>query len=74
MADSKDDNFVDALSLAIDGLRSAGFEEDARSLQEIGFEAPWTSSSEMVGEIGLAILRLQERVGSRIPKEVAKSL
>ncbi len=75
MAASKgDDTFPDVLSMAIGGLRAAGFGEDARSLQEIAFETAWTSSSEMVGEIGLAILRIQQRVGGRVPKEVAKSL
>ena len=74
MAASKGDAFVDALSTAADGLRAAGFEEDARSLREVVFETAWTSSSEMIGEIGLAILRIQQRARGRLPKEVAKSL
>ncbi len=74
MAASKGGTFLDVLSMAIDGLRAAGFEEDARSLQEVVYETAWSSSSEMVGEIGLAILRIQQGVGGRVPKEVAKSL
>lgn len=75
MAASKgDDTLLDALSLVICGLRAAGFEEDARSQQEIAFETAWTSSSEMVGEIGLAIRGIQERGRGRLPKDVARGL
>ena len=68
------DDFLGALSNAIDGLRAAGLDEDAAKLRDLAFETAWTSSSEMIGEIGLAILGVQQRARGRLPKEVAKSL
>ncbi len=68
------DDFLEVLSQAIDRLRAAGFEEDARNLRDVAFETAWTSSSEMIGEIALAIFRVQQRARGRLPKEVAKAL
>ncbi len=68
------DDFLEALSQAIDRLRAAGFEEDARNLRDVAFETAWTSSSEMIGEIGLAILRVQQRARGKLPKAVARGL
>ena len=68
------DNFSEALRRLIDTLRAAGFEEDAAKLRELVFETAWTSSSEMAGEIGLAILRIQQGGRGRLPKDVGRGL
>ena len=68
------DDFLGTLSQAIDRLRAAGFKEDAAMLWDLAFEAAWTSSSEMVGESGLAILRVQQRARGKLPKPVARGL
>ena len=73
-APRSDDGLLEALTRAIDGLRAAGFEEDAKDLGGLVFETTWTISSEMIGEIGLAILRIQQQARGRLPADVAKDI
>src|SRR5574341_1447834 len=68
------DDLLGALTRTIDGLGAAGFEEEAKELRGLAFDTAWTSSSEMIGEIGLAILRTQRRAAGGLPAEVVSAL
>lgn len=53
----------------IERLRANGLSDAADSLSRLK-GAGWTTSSEMIGELGLAVLMLQERPG--LPAEVMR--
>lgn len=73
-APKSDHDPLEALTRAMDGLRAGGFEGEAKELRRLAFDTAWTSSSEVIGEIGLAILRIQRREAGRLPAEIAKAL
>ncbi|MFB3923555.1 MAG: hypothetical protein ACE145_17670 [Terriglobia bacterium] len=51
-------------------LRECGHETQAEELRKIVHGTAWSSSSEMLGEIGLCILRIQRDAGAKLPKEI----
>jgi len=62
-------DFTPKLRQALHLARSAGLTESAAELEAQCFAA-YTTSSEMLGEMGEAIMRFRSREGSRIPPEV----
>lgn len=57
--------FVDHLSADLNEL---GFADAGRELHAILHESFWTTSSELLGEIKLALIRLQAQEGQRLPQ------
>lgn len=57
------------LRAAVARLRDAGFAEDAEDLDGI-LTAAWTSSSELLGEIGIRVVRILRAHRSEIPPDV----
>ena len=68
-----DDLLADVEAL-IRGLGRCGFSDPARRLQELVHGTAWTTSSEMIGEIGLAVLSIQAAVSRELPRSVAADL
>ncbi len=58
----------------ISKLRACGYPGKAEELRGIVHETAWTSSSEMLGEIGLCILRIQQGLGRKPPAELNEGL
>jgi len=73
MTSSGVEDFLPALRSSLQELKRLGFGQDTAELERIVGSA-WTSSSEMLGEIGLGLLRLQSRIGSRCPDATRKEL
>jgi hypothetical protein len=63
--------FVDHLSGDLDQL---GFSEASRELHSILHEMAWTTSSEVFGEIKLALLKLRAEEGERLPQCLSKDV
>jgi hypothetical protein len=61
------------LERAIALAREAGLEDAAAELERRAF-APYTTSSEFIGEVGLAIRRFLSREGARLPPEAMELL
>ena len=59
------------LRTAVARLREAGFTEDAEDFDGI-LTAAWTSSSELLGEIGIRVVRILRAHGGEIPPEVRR--
>gem|GEM_PF-951494 len=59
--------------ILISTLRAEGHEQAARKLDELLHEVAWTSSSEMVGELGLEVVRFQ-RGNPRVSPELQELL
>jgi hypothetical protein len=66
--------FMDSLARAIRGLREAGLGAEAEELEGLGFKTAWTSASEMLGEIGHCILRIEARGDPPLPEGVREAL
>lgn len=62
------------LDAVIDRLRECGYAAKADELRRIVHETAWSSSSEMLGEIGLCILRIQQSLGREPPAAVNEGL
>jgi hypothetical protein len=62
-------DFLPALRRAIALAREAGLAESATELEGCS-TACYTTGTEMLGEIGLAILRFRSKEGERVPREV----
>jgi len=62
------------LDAVIDKLRECGYASRAEELRGIVHETAWTSSSKMLGEIGLCLLRIQQGLGREPPAEVNEGL
>ncbi len=62
------------LDAVIARLRECGYTGNAEELRGIVHETAWASSSEMLGEIGLCILRIQQSLGREPPAEVNDAL
>ena len=62
------------LDAVIDKLRECGNAARAEELRGIVHETAWSSGSEMLGEIGLCILRIQQSLGREPPAEVSEGL
>lgn len=67
-------NLIDELDAVIDRLMTSGFPAEASELRSMTHETAWTSSSEMLGEIGLWILGIQRSLAGELPAEVKKGL
>jgi len=66
--------FMDSLARAARGLRAAGLDAEAEELEGLGFKTAWTSASEMLGEIGLCILRIEAHGDPRVPEGAREAL
>ena len=62
------------LDAVIGNLRECGHAGKAEELRGIVHETAWTTSSEMLGEIGLCLLRIQQSLGRKPAAEVSKGL
>lgn len=60
---------IDELRIAVAKLRDAGFVVEADDFDSI-LSAAWTSSSELLGEIGLRIVRITHAHRHEIPPDV----
>jgi hypothetical protein len=67
-------DLIDELDAVIDKLMNSGFPAEASELRSMTHETAWTSSSEMLGEIGLWILGIQRSLAGELPAEVKKGL
>ena len=63
---------LDLLDETIQDLEEAGFSDQADTLYSLGYESTWQSDSHMVREVGLELMRIQDRIGSELPPEVTK--
>jgi hypothetical protein len=66
-------DFMPWLRDAIERLRLSGWPREADELAAVASTA-YTTSSEMCGEIGSAILRVHQRIEPQLPHEVAELL
>ena len=66
-------DFLPWLRDAVERLRASGWPGEADELDAVTRSA-YTTSSEMLGEIGRAILRVERRLGPSLPDEVAELL
>lgn len=66
-------DFTPKMRRALALARAAGLTESARELEE-SLNGVYTTSSELLGEVGGAILRFRKREGKRIPPEAAELL
>jgi len=63
------EDFLPALRASLEKLKRLGFAEETAELERI-VNSAWSSSSEMLGEIGLGLLRLESRIGSQWPDTI----
>ena len=70
----KSSDLTGELDAVITRLRECGYVAKAEELRGIVHETAWTSSSEMLGEIGLCLLRIQQSLGRVPPAAVNESL
>lgn len=63
------EDFLGALRVSLEKLKRLGFVQETAELERI-VNGTWSSSSEMLGEIGLELLRLESRIGSRCPDTI----
>jgi len=66
-----DDEIFDQL---IYNLKEQGFNEPADNLNELLHQIAWTSSSEMLGELGLEILRTEKKYKNRLDPKTSKAV
>jgi hypothetical protein len=66
-------DFLPWLRDAIERLRTSGWPREAEELDAVA-RAAYTTSSEMLGEIGRAILRVECGLGPTLPDDVAELL
>ncbi len=69
MTHTRVEDFLPALRASLEQLRGLGLGQDTAELEQI-VNGAWTSSSEMLGEIGLGLLRLESRLGTRCPDAI----
>ena len=67
------DDFHPTLRAAIAEAKAAGLEDIAARLEQRAFSAS-TTSSELLGEIGAAIVAFQDAAGDAMPPRVAANL
>ncbi len=56
----------------IDHLRKHGFSVAAESISRLR-DSAWTTSSEMMGELGIAVLKIQSQIAAA-PEEVTRAV
>jgi hypothetical protein len=71
---SADDGFFALLDALAARLTAAGFPEHGRSLHALLHEIPWTTSSELLGELGLLLRQVKRETRRRLPADDAKAL
>jgi len=73
MSESRVADFLPVLAEAIEELRGAGFPEPAAQLDSVRTCA-FTTSSELLGELGFSILSALAAVGPRMPRATQAKL
>ncbi len=68
------DDLMKAVERAIRSLDECGCADEAARLRELVHEGAWSSSSEMIGDIGLAILAIRDSATDRLSDEAASTL
>ncbi len=71
---NKNDTLLEAVERAIRSLDECGCADEATRLRELVHEGAWSSSSEMIGDIGLAILAIRDSATDRLSDEAASTL
>jgi len=69
MTTTRAEDFLGALRVSLEKLKRLGFVEETAELERL-VNSAWSSSSEMLGEIGLGLLRLESRIGSQWPDTI----
>jgi hypothetical protein len=64
------DEFYAAVDELIEMMRSGGFKAEARALHDLLHETAWTTGSELVGELGLALAEMKEEYPEDIRKRI----
>ncbi len=70
----QNDNLIKTVDGAIRSLDECGCADEAARLRELVHETAWSSSSEMIGDIGLAILGIRESAADRLSDEATRTL
>ncbi len=68
------DDLMKTVERAIRSLDECGCADEAARLRELVHEGAWSSSSEMIGDIGLAILAIRDSATDRLSDEAASTL
>ncbi len=71
---NKNDTLLEAVERAIRSLDECGCADEAARLRELVHEGAWSSSSEMIGDIGLAIVTIRDYAADRLSDEAASTL
>jgi hypothetical protein len=64
------DEFYRAINNLIQSLAAKGFIEDSAKLNDLIHETSWTTSSELLGEVGLALRDMKGKYPSEVNKEI----
>ncbi|MGH7166698.1 MAG: hypothetical protein ACREIS_14360 [Nitrospiraceae bacterium] len=67
------EDFLAALRVSLEEVKRLGFVQATAELERI-VNSAWSSSSEMLGEISLGLLRLESRIGSQCPDAIKEEL
>ncbi len=70
----QNDDLIKTVDGAIRSLDGCGCTDEAARLRELVHETAWSSSSEMIGDIGLAILGIRDSAADRLSDEAASHL
>ena len=70
----QNDDLIKTVDGAIRSLDECGCADEAARLRELVHEGAWSSSSEMIGDIGLAILAIRDSAATRLSDEAASHL
>lgn len=65
---------LDMLDETLQDLDEAGFPDEAEQLYRVAYDTEWESERDMVGEIGMSILRLQSHQEGELPQTVVARL
>ncbi len=71
---NKNDTLLEAVERAIRSLDECGCADEAARLRGLVHEGAWSSSSEMIGDIGLAILAIRDSAADRLSDEATRTL
>lgn len=71
---TSNEEFFSLVGQVADRLRAEGLTAEANSLHRILHETARTTSSELFGELGLAILGAQRRAGASVSPQSAKDI
>ncbi len=70
----QNDDLMKTVEGAIRSLDECGCADEAARLRELVHEGAWSSSSEMIGDIGLAIVTIRDYAADRLSDEAASTL